>query len=141
MHHESDLLLNGFGQLLQTERRIFGSLLNNKLHHFVGQFVSSLGAAFVGEQAEDSILLKGRLCLVEGGTREAESTRSLADRISVYVDLPQHLVLDLKQVVGIEELAVLKQGVDDSFRSRIEGTMAAKRLSLFLFFGRHHIVL
>ena len=49
MHLNSKPLLNGFGQLFGGQRRIFGSLLENKIHYFAGQLVPSLRAAFVRE--------------------------------------------------------------------------------------------
>ncbi len=52
------------------------------------------------------------------------------------MNLAQHLVLDLQQVVGIEEIAVLKQGVSDGLGLRIERAMPAKSLALLLAVGR-----
>jgi hypothetical protein len=52
------------------------------------------------------------------------------------VNLAQHLVLDLHQVVGIEEVAVVKQRIGDGFRLRVEGAMAAERLALLLTVGQ-----
>jgi hypothetical protein len=52
-------------RLFRRHPRIFGALLGNKLHHFVGQFVSPTGAAFAGKEAEDSLLLKCPSGLVE----------------------------------------------------------------------------
>ena len=65
------------------------------------------------EQTEHSVLLKHRLRLVKRGAREAKGPRGLADGVLVDVNLAQHLVLDLQQVVGIEEIVVLKRGVGD----------------------------
>src|SRR6266568_5517820 len=108
IHLNPESLLDGLDQLFRSERRIFDSLLGDKLHHLVGEFVSRLRTAFLRKQAGYSVLLKRRLCLVERGARETEGTRRLADGVLVDVNLTQHLVLDLQQVVGIEEIAVLK---------------------------------
>ena len=51
------------------------------------------------------------------------------------MNLAEHLVLDLKQVVGVEEIAVLKQRVSDRFGSRIERAMSAEGLALLLAVG------
>jgi hypothetical protein len=52
------------------------------------------------------------------------------------VNLTQHLVLDLHQVVGIEEVAAVKQRIDDGFRLWVESAMATERLALLLTVGR-----
>jgi len=130
MHLNSKPLLNGLGQLFGGEPRILGSLLDHKIHYFAGQLVPSLRATFVREQAEHPVLLKCRLRLVEGGARESESMRSFADGLLIHVNLAEHLVLDLQEVVGIEEIAVLKQRVSDRFGLRIERAMPAEGLAL-----------
>ena len=61
--------------------------------------------------------------------------RGLADGTIVDVNLTQHLVLDLHQVVGIEEVAVAKQRMADGFRMRIECAVTAKRLTLLRLVG------
>ena len=94
--------------------------LSDELHHLGGQFVATLRAAFVRKQAEYAVPLKRRLSLIERWTREAEGLRGLADRTPVDVNLAQHLVLDLQQVVGIEEVAVVKQRMGDGLRTRVE---------------------
>jgi len=96
---------------------------------------ASLRAALVREQAEHTVLLKCRLRLVEGGARESESVRSFADGLLIHVNLAEHLVLDLQQVVGIEEIAVLKQRVSNRFGLRIERAMPAEGLALLLTVG------
>ena len=118
--------LNGLGQLFGSKRRILGSLVENKIHYFAGQLVPSLRAAFVREQAKHPVLLKCRLRLVEGGAGESESVRGFADGLLIHVNLAEHLVLDLQKVVGVEEIAVLKQRVSDRFGLRIERAMSAE---------------
>jgi len=105
-------------------------LLGDKLHHFVGKFVSSLGATFAGKEAENSLLLKHRLGLVEGWTGEPEGSCGIADGIFLDLDLTQYLVLDLEQIVGVEELVVLEQRMGDGLRPGIESAVATKRFAL-----------
>lgn len=95
----------------------------------------SLRATFVREQAEHTVLLKCRLRLIKGGARESEIVRSFADGLLIDVNLAEHLVLDLQQVVGIEEIAVLKQRMSDRFGLRIERAMPAEGLALLLAVG------
>ena len=112
-------LLNGLSQLFGSKGRILGSLLHHKIHYFAGQLVPSLRTAFVRQQAEHTVLLKCRLRLVEGGARESESVRGFADGLLIYVNLAEHLVLDLQQVVGIEEIAVSGCGLSVPCRRRV----------------------
>ena len=135
MHLNSKPLLNGLGQLFGSKRWILGSLLDHKIHYFAGQLVTSLRAAFVREQAEQTALLKCRLRLVKGRARESESVRSFADGFPIHVNLAEHLALDLQQLVGIEEIAVLKQRVSDRFGLRIQRAMPAEGLALLLVVG------
>jgi|SRR5947209_7450247 len=136
MHLHREALLNGLGQLFGSERGIFGALLEDKNHHFAGQLVPALRTPFVRKQAEYSVLLKRRLRLVERGAREAEDQRGFADGVLVDVNLAQHLVLDLQQVVGIEEVAVLKEGMSDRLGLRVERTVPAESLALLLVVAR-----
>ena len=57
--------------------------------------------------------LVGLLCLVVGGSGQAETQRTLADRVSIHEDSAQHLVLDLQQVAWVEELACSEELVGD----------------------------
>ncbi len=128
-------LLNGPGQLPGGERGIGRQLPGDKLHHLGGQFVSTLRAALLRQQAEYTVVLKGRLSLIKRRAGEAEGLRGLADGTIVDVNLTQHLVLDLHEVVGIEKVAVAKQSMTDGFRMRIECSMTAKRLALLRLVG------
>ena len=57
--------------------------------------------------------------------------RSFADGLLIHVNLAEHLVLDLQQVVGIEEIAVLKQGVRDRLGLWIESGRAGVEFGAF----------
>jgi len=120
---------DGLGQLLRSPGSICGSLLGHELHHLGGQLVAALRAALVRKQAEESVLLKGCLRLIKRWTGKPEGIRGLADGVFVEMNLAQHFVLYLHQVVGIEEVAAVEQGKGDSLRMRVESAMAAKRLA------------
>ena len=94
--------------------------LPNELDYLLGQFVTLFGPAFVRNQAGQPRLLEGCLRLIKRRPGKAERCRRLADRVPVFLDATQHLVLDLNQVVGVEELAVVKELVVDSVRVWIE---------------------
>ena len=129
MHLNLEPFPDGLGQLLRGQGRICGSLLRNELHHLGSQLVAALRAALVRKQAEESVLLKGCLRLIERWTGKPEGACGLADGVFVDLNLAQHLVLDLQQVFGIEEVAVLEQRISDGFRMRVESAVTAKRLA------------
>ena len=129
VHLNLESFPDGIGQLLRSQGSIRGLLLRNEPHHFGSQFVAALRAALVRKQAEESVLLKGCLRLIERGARKPAGVCGLADRALVDVNLAQHLVLDLDQVVGIEEAAVLKQRIGNGFRMRVESAMTPQRLA------------
>jgi hypothetical protein len=116
VHLNPEPLVDGLGRLLGGERGIDGSLLGDKLHHLGGEFVPTSWAAFVQKQAEYAVPLKRGPSLIERRAEEAEGVGGLADRTLVDVNLAQHLVLDLHQVVGVEEAAVVKQRMGDGSR-------------------------
>src|ERR1700752_3317245 len=83
---------------------------------------SSAGGAALRCAPTSSSTLWIRLCLglVERRAREPAGLGGFADWSLVDVDQSQHLVLDLQQVVGIEELAAREQGVRDAGRTRVQ---------------------
>ena len=68
VHLNLEPLPDGLGQLLRGQGNIYGSLLCNELHHLGSQFVAALRAALVRKQAEESVLLKRCLRLIERWT-------------------------------------------------------------------------
>ncbi len=108
MHLNLEPFPDGLGQLLRGQGRICGSLLGNELQNLGGQLVAALRATLVRNQAEQTVLLKGCLRLIERRARKPESVGGLADGAFVDVNLAQHLVLDLHPVGGIEEVAAVK---------------------------------
>lgn len=135
VHLDLESFPDGLGQLRRRQGGVCGSLPGNEHHYFGSQFVAALRAALVRKQAEKSVLVKRCLRLVERRTGKSAGVRRLADRVLVDVNLAQHLVLDLHQVVGIEETAVVEQGIDDGFRMRVERAVTPKRLAFALGIG------
>jgi hypothetical protein len=60
---------------------------------------------------------------VERWPREPEPSGGLRHRISVDSDSPQHLVLDLDEVLRVEEVVFGEERVADRLRPSIEGTV------------------
>jgi hypothetical protein len=90
------------------------------LEDFVGQFVRLFRPALVRQQARQALASKRGLSDVEDRSREAERSGRVDDRACPDLHTAQHLVFDLEQVVGIEEGAVAKQGIDDRIGMRMD---------------------
>jgi len=86
----------------------------------VGQLVRVLGAAFVGDQPSQPTFSEGGQRLIEGGSREAEGSRCAGHRMALALHSAKHLVLDLDEIPGIEEVVVGKQRIGDCAGPRIE---------------------
>jgi hypothetical protein len=120
MNLHAEALADPLGQLIGTDTRIGGARLRDELQHRWGELVAGMRSGLVGNQASQAPLLECLLGLVERRAREPTGLGGLADRSLVDIDQSQHLVLDLQQVVGIEELAAREQRVRDATRARVE---------------------
>jgi hypothetical protein len=136
MYLNLESLADGLGQLLCGQGSICNLLLSYELHNLAGQLVAALRTPLERKQAKESALLKGCLRLIERRAGKPEGARGFADGAFVDVDMAQHLVLDLHQVVGIEEVAVLEQRIGDGFRMWVESAVTAKRLAFGFGIGR-----
>jgi hypothetical protein len=76
----------------------------NESQHFGREFVRFPRPSFVRHQGRQSSLLEGSLRLVKGGTGKPEVGSRLAYRVTVVLHTPQHFVLDLDEIAGIEEI-------------------------------------
>ena len=66
-----------------------------------------------------------------GRPRDPEPRRRLREARFVYTDQPDHLVADLEQVAGIEEVAGGEHRVADLFRRSVEGAGLPEPVLLF----------
>ena len=66
----------------------------------------------------------------QGGTGHAERRRAATDGMPVDAHAPHHLVLDLDQIAGIEEVTGGKERILDAARVRVEAAVASERLDL-----------
>jgi hypothetical protein len=103
-----EVLLHQLCQLSEAQRRLRCSLLHQKLHHLQVQFVAASWASLQWKQAGQPRLLEGGLRMIERGTGEPEGLRRSSNRLVVDLNLPEHLVLHLHHIVGVEEVAVQK---------------------------------
>ena len=89
-------------------------------------------------QSSQPILLESGLSLIERGPRQSGFVRRQVDRGLFGLYPPQHLVLDLDQIVGIEETAVLEQCGGDRLGVGVQDTLLAEEAAFGLF-GRVHM--
>jgi hypothetical protein len=140
MHPQIELLFHRFRELSETQRRVRGPLLGHELHHLRSELVAASRTALPGQQSGQATLLESEFGLIERRPRETKLLGRLGNRPLVHTDLSQHLVFYLDQVVGIEELAVLKQRMGHILRAGVEGSVLPQG-SLFVgvvvFHSRH----
>jgi hypothetical protein len=111
------------GQLIEVQRGFGFALCYYELHHFQRELVTASGASLQRNQPRQPSLLEGEVGLVERGTGKPKLVGRLGNRTVVDVDLAEHLVLDLKHIVRVEEIAALKQQLAHILRARVERTV------------------
>src|ERR1700681_1152266 len=91
-------------QLRTGDARLVRPELHDEAHQFGRQLVAGPRAALVRKQAREACILKRCLSLIERWPRESKGAGCLADRRLVDLHQPEHFVLDLQQIVGVEKL-------------------------------------
>lgn len=127
VNRDSEALCHSSGQLRSRNLRLGGPELYHKLHELGRELVAGSGTSFLRQQASETRLLKGGLRLIKRWPREPERLGCLADGLLVDIHMPQHLVLDLEQILRIEKLVVAKVLVLDLFRARIQDALLAEQ--------------
>src|SRR5450759_2977900 len=128
MDPQPELLLEPLRQLGGVQRRVGLARLFKSIDDLLGELVRPLWPRSLRDQARQPLRLEDGLGLIKRRPREAEVGGCLSDRLAILVDPSQHLVLDLDQVTGVEEVIAGGEGrVAYRPRSRIESVMAAQR--------------
>jgi len=136
MNLGAEAFLDPFHQVRQSNGRFLLAHLANECEDLLGELVRLLGTALVWHQAGKTVLLEGRLCLVERWPRKTEICRRIRHGLSFGPHAAQHLVLDLDQIPGIEEAVLGKQRIGDCAGPRIEGSLLLQDCELGILF-RH----
>ena len=89
--------------------------------HLGGQFVRFAGTAFARQESFQPVGLKVRPRLVEGGPGQAKLAGGLGDGSMLLLQGPQAFVFELEQVLRIEKLRALKEGMAHAGMTRVEG--------------------
>jgi len=127
MHAQAEPLLGQPGQGLAVEPGIFGLGPLEHVQDGLGELVSPLRPRPLRQQPRQARLLERRLGLIEGRAREAEAGTGLAHSLPILASPPQHLVLDLDQIVGVEEgIAGGEGGVAHGLGPGVEGMLTSK---------------
>jgi hypothetical protein len=120
--HEDD-------QVLQAQCGVLGAHPHQLRDDLVGKLVGAVWATFAGQEARHAALGEGFASLIKGRARETKSRGCARDRHTIDPDLPQHFVLDLQQIVGIEEDAALKERIGDVLGVRMQGAAHPQKFS------------
>lgn len=135
MNLGAEAFLDPFHQVRQSNGRFFLAHLANECEDLLGELVRLLGTALVWHQAGKTVLLEGRLCLVERWPRKTEVCRRIRHGLSFGPYAAQHLVLDLDQIARIEEILLEEQLVADVFRARVQRALLLERPDLGVVVG------
>lgn len=140
MNLGAEAFLDLFHQIRQSNGWFFLTHLANECEDLFGKFVRLLGAAFVGYQAGKTVLLEGRLCLIERWPGKTKGRGRICHRLAFAPYPAQHLVLDLDQIANIEEIVLEKQLVAYGFRARVQRSLLLKRPEFGVLVGHRWLV-
>ena len=113
MHPHPKALLHLAHQRGGTDTSLFGTSALEKGDHLGGELVATTRPAFLRQQTREPFALPRCPCLVERRARQAEGSRCGGDGVTLGLDTAQHLVLDLEQVTGVEEVVLVEQRIGD----------------------------
>lgn len=130
VYDHTELLPNPCDKFGHRERRRCGALLEDEIQHSRRKFVRSVRAALARNQSREALLRNRLLGLIERRARQSERRCSFGHGRFVDLDAAKHLVLDLQQIVGVEEVSCLEQRLGDGLRMWMEDALLAKSLHL-----------
>ena len=111
VNRDPELFLNGLDAGDGRQAGLGSSQGLHVLDDLGGQLVPFFGSTVLGKQAAQASLLECGLSLIDGGARNAELGSDIDDRDSFHAVPAQHLVADLKKILGIEEWILFEQSV------------------------------
>jgi len=132
-----ELLLDGCQQRLCSFLGVAVLPLLRKIQNLVGALVCTAGAAPFGDETRNALGVEDGLGGIEGLAAGAEAAGHVGDWPIVHAMAAQHFIFDLNNVVGIEELAVLKRFVLNGLWPWMERACCTKHCFLVFWRGRH----
>lgn len=103
VHFDRKLFLNSLDTGDGRQARVGRSQAPHKLDDLLGKLVSFFGSTTFWKQTTQASLFERQLRLVNGRTRNTEVGRYIDDRVPFDAVPAQHLVADLKEILGVEE--------------------------------------
>jgi hypothetical protein len=117
-------------QLRGAHRGIRHARPLQEVHHLGAQLVRTPRTGLVGDERGEAAARQGALGLAEGRPGHAERGGAPTDRMAVDPHAPHHLVLDLNQIAGVEEVGGGEERILDPLRVHVEAAMEAERVGL-----------
>jgi hypothetical protein len=106
--------------------RILPTELIHERQYVVRQLMGTSGTALLRYQTGETMGLESFLGRIERGPREPIRGGGLIDRPGVLLDTPNHLVLHLNEILGIEEGVVEEELVLNHFRFSVEHALPSQ---------------
>ena len=126
MYLDAELLPEQLRQLPSPDRLARNEPLLQKCQDLALDLVRAAWTSLLGHDTRDSCPLQVCLGLIVGRPRDTIVLDDLGYRSVLDRDTAQHLVLDLHQVAGIEELALPKLRIEHFLGRRIERALFAE---------------
>jgi hypothetical protein len=120
---------DALGKSGRPQRRIGEPFLAHEGHDGIVHFVSAARAPLTRKKTRQASPLEGRPCLVDRRPRKSEILCGAANRFAVDPNAPEHLILDLDQIVRVEETILVKEFVSDSLGMMMKGAETAQGLA------------
>ena len=130
MHPHPKAPLHLAHQRGSTDTSIFGASALEKGNHLGGELVATTRPALLRQQTREPLALPSCPRFVERRARQAECSRCGGHGVALGFDTTQHLVLDLEQVTGVEEVVLVEQRIGDRLGVAVKHALGAQGLSL-----------
>ena len=130
MQVNAEVSLHFAGQFAPWGRRVLAASPGRELHNLRRALAGLLGTPLARKQAPDPLADEGLFQKVEQLAADAEAPGHLRHRQAIDPMSPQHLVTDLDQVAGVEELRVAKQRISHARGMTMQSVAGLEELEL-----------
>jgi hypothetical protein len=130
MHFDTEPSIDGSDTPRRGQIGLFGLEVGDEVYHLRGDLMAAFWSARPRYEAGRPRCRYRTLSLIEGGARDTEGGRGVADGHPLGIVTTDHLVADLNEVLGVEERVAREERVADGFRMRIKRSIARQSLAL-----------
>ena len=130
MHFNAELSIDGSDTLRRGQIGLFGFEVGDEVYHLGGDLMAAFWSSRPRYEAGQARCRYRTLGLIDGGARDTEGCRDVADGHALSIVTTDHLVADLNEVFGVEERVAREERVADGFRMRIKRPIARQSLAL-----------